>query len=92
MIVSFRCRDTQILFETEQSRRWSGIISVAFRKLAYLDAASTLNDLRQPPGNRLEALKGDLAEFHSIRINGQWRVIFEWKNGGAHNVAIVDYH
>jgi toxin HigB-1 len=90
--MSFQCRDTKTLFETEQTRRWSGIVSVAFRKLTYLDAATTLEDLRQPPGNRLEALKGDLAGLHSIRINDQWRLIFEWQNGGAYNVAIVDYH
>ena len=68
------------------------IVSIAFRKLTYLDAASSLSDLRQPLGNRLEALKGDLVGFHSIRINDQWRLIFEWHKGGAHNVAIIDYH
>jgi toxin HigB-1 len=92
MIVSFQCRDTKSLFETERTRRWSSILKVAFRKLAYLDAAASLEDLRMPPGNRLETLKGDLEGYHSIRVNDQWRVIFIWQDGGARNVAITDYH
>lgn len=92
MIRSFRCRDTQSLFETGKSRRWSAIRSVAIRKLAQLDAAVTLEFLRSPPGNRLETLKGDREGQHSIRINDQWRVCFEWRAEGVFNVEIVDYH
>ena len=67
LIVSFRCRNTEALFRTEKSRKWGNVLSVAFRKLMYLDAALMLDDLRVPPGNRLEALKGDLDGFYSIR-------------------------
>jgi toxin HigB-1 len=91
MIRSFSCRDTKSLFEDRRSRRWHAIAPVAFRKLRYLDAAAALQDLRVPPGNRLEALKGDLEGWWSIRVNDQWRVIFQW-NEGADRVAIVDYH
>ncbi len=62
------------------------------RKLVYLNEANDLADLRSPPGNRLEALKGNLAGQHSIRINQQWRICFRWDNGGAHEVRIIDYH
>lgn len=92
MIKSFRCRDTQRLFETGKSRRWSALLSVATRKLAQLDAAATLEFLRSPPGNRLEELQGDRAGQHSIRINDRWRVCFVWREGGPHDVEIVDYH
>ncbi len=68
------------------------LANVARRKLAVLDAAEHLEDLRLPPGNRLEALRGDRAGQHSIRINGQWRVVFIWRDDGAHAVEIVDYH
>jgi proteic killer suppression protein len=67
-------------------------LAVGSRKLDILDAATSLDDLRAPPGNRLEPLKGDLAGFHSIRINSQWRIIFCWTPGGPANVRIVDYH
>ncbi|OOG41787.1 hypothetical protein B0E52_11110 [Rhodanobacter sp. C06] len=73
-------------------RRWSGIETVARRKLAQLDAAATLDFLRVPPGNRLEALKGNRSGQHSIRINDQFRICFAWKDGGIHNVEICDYH
>lgn len=92
MIKSFRCPDTQALFETGKSRRWSNILSVAERKLTQLNAAVTLDFLRSPPGNRLEALQGDRAGQHSIRINDQWRVCFRWTNEGPEDVEIVDYH
>jgi len=92
MIRSFRCQDTQSLFETGKSRRWSAIIRVATRKLTQLDAAATLEFLRSPPGNRLEALSGDRVGQHSIRLNDQWRICFEWRNDDAFNVEIVDYH
>ena len=71
---------------------WSGVAKVALRKLDMLDYAHQLSDLRSPPGNRLEALKHDLAGFHSIRINDQWRVIFKWTDSGPEEVNIVDYH
>jgi proteic killer suppression protein len=92
VIQSFRCADTRTLFESGRSRRFSGIVSVAARKLAQIDAAETLEFLRAPPGNRLEALKGDRAGQHSIRINDQFRVCFRWTKAGPADVEIVDYH
>lgn len=92
MIQSFACRDTERLFKTEKSRRWSGILRVALRKLIQLNQAGQLSDMAVPPGNRLEALKDDLAGFHSIRINDQWRIVFKWTDTGPAEVAIVDYH
>ena len=92
MIRSFRCAETRQLFQTGRTRRWSAILMVAERKLAMLDAAVDLQDLRSPPGNRLEALKGDRTGQHSIRINDQWRICFVWGAQGAENVEIVDYH
>lgn len=92
MIRSFRCKDTQALFETGRSRRFSGVASVAMRKLAQLNAAVTLEFMRAPPGNRLEALKGGRAGQYSIRINDQFRLCFVWSNEGAKQVEIVDYH
>lgn len=71
---------------------WKSLASIAKRKLDMIQYASELNDLRSPPGNRLEALRGDLKGFHSIRINDQWRVIFRWNNRRAEGVRIVDYH
>ena len=92
MIQSFRCRDTQALFEGRSPRRFRAIAHVAQRKLAQMDAARTLEFLRAPPGNRLEALKGELVGRHSIRINDQWRVCFVWSAAGPLDVEIVDYH
>lgn len=92
MIVSFNCSETEWLFREGKTRLWSAIINVAERKLAMLDAASTLMDLRSPPGNRLEALEGNRKGQHSVRINNQWRVCFIWGPNGAENVEIVDYH
>lgn len=92
MIKSFRCRDTQKLFETGRSKSFGSISKVATRKLALLDAAATLDFLRSPPGNRLEALERDRAGQHSIRINDQWRVCFRWTAEGPEDVEIVDYH
>ncbi len=92
MIRSFRCRHTQTLFETGRSRRFSPILAVAERKLAQLNAAETLEFLRSPPGNRLEALQGDRKGQYSIRINSQYRVCFRWTAEGPENVEIVDYH
>jgi proteic killer suppression protein len=92
MIQSFRCRDTRRLFETGQSKRFKAIERVATRKLAQLRAAATLEFLRAPPGNHLEALRGARAGEHSIRINDQWRLCFRWTGQGPSDVEIVDYH
>ena len=92
MIRSFRCRDTERLFQRETVRRFKAIETVARRKLRMLQAAQELRDLQVPPGNRLGALKGDRKGQHSIRINDQWRVCFVWTDGGADDVEIVDYH
>ena len=92
VIHSFNCADTQSLFLTGRSRRWSGIAKVAIRKLDQLDAAAQLLDLRIPPGNHLEELKADREGQHSIRINLQWRICCVWKEDGPHDVEIVDYH
>ena len=93
MIKSFGDRDTERLFLREAVRRYpSDLQRTMLRKLVVVDAAEALADLRSPPGNRLEKLKGDRAGQHSIRINQQWRICFRWKDGDAHEVAIVDYH
>jgi toxin HigB-1 len=92
MIRSFGDKATEALFRDERVRQFAGIARVAKRKLEALNAASRLEDLTVPPSNRLEKLKGDLKEFYSIRINDQWRVIFKWIQGDAHDVRIVDYH
>jgi proteic killer suppression protein len=92
MIRSFKDGATARLFADEDVPRFRGIERQARRKLLLLNAAAALNDLRSPPGNRLEALRGDRVGQHSIRINDQWRICFAWRNGGAEDVEIVDYH
>lgn len=92
MIQSFADAETEKLFHTEKSRRFHAIARVALRKLIQLNRAGKLSDMRVPPGNRLEALKGDYTGFHSIRINDQWRIVFRWTAAGPCDVAIVDYH
>ena len=92
MIQSFADRDTEQLFHEERNRRFSSIARVALRKLFQMNRAGALTDLAVPPGNRLEALKGNHAGFHSIRINDQWRLIFRWTEKGPAEVAIIDYH
>lgn len=92
MIRSFSSEETQRIFETGRSRRFAAILDVATRKLAPLDAAQTLDFLRSPPGNRLEALKGDRKGQYSIRINDQFRLCFRWTPDGPEQVEIVDYH
>ena len=91
-IQSFKCADTERLFGGERVPRFVAIESVAMRKLAMLNRAGRLDDLRVPPGNRLEALKGDRAGQQSIRVNEKFRVCFEWTANGPANVEIVDYH
>lgn len=92
MIRSFRCQDTEALFDDRPVSRFRHIERTARRKLLYLHRALRLQDLRAPPGNRLEALKGDRKGWYSIRINDQWRICFRWKDGDALDVEIVDYH
>ena len=92
MIRTFRCQDTQELFNDVDVPRFRAFERVARRRLMYLHRARTLRDLRVPPGNRLEVLKGDRKGQHSIRINDQWRICFSWRDGDAFDVEIVDYH
>lgn len=92
MIKSFRCPETERLFRRLPSKRFKAIERVALRKLAQLNAAAELRDLAAPPGNRLQALRGDRKGQHSIRINDQWRICFVWREGDACNVEIADYH
>jgi proteic killer suppression protein len=92
VIRSFKDRRTEALYRGETPAAFRAIKSVALRKLDMIDAATRLLDLRAPPGNRLEALKGSRTGQHSIRINDQWRICFVWRDGGAELVEIVDYH
>lgn len=92
MIRSFRCRDTEALFNDLEAPRFRAIERVARRKLLYLHRARKLDDLRVPPANRLEALKRDRKGQYSIRINDQWRICFVWRGSDAFDVEIVDYH
>jgi len=96
MIASFRDRATEDLYHgraTHRTRRFPRqVVPIALRKLDMLNAAGQLLDLRSPPGNRLEALKGDLKDFHSMRVNEQWRIIFRWQGNDAHDVELTDDH
>lgn len=96
MLISFANQWAEDLFydkKTRETRRFPNELRrVARRKLLYLHEAANLSDLKVPPGNRLEALKGDLRGHYSIRINDQWRLVFRWKSGQAEDVQIVDYH
>ena len=92
MIRSFRCKETQQLFERQKSRRFGNIQNVARRKLRMLDDAGLLEDMAAVPGNRFESLGGDRKGQYSIRINDQCRICFSWRNGAAEDVEIVDYH
>jgi len=93
MIKSFADKETEKIFGREFSRKLpSDIQRIARRKLEVLDAAESLNDLRVPPSNRLEKLKGSRSHQHSIRINDQWRICFEWRGEDAYQVEVVDYH
>jgi proteic killer suppression protein len=93
MIRSFKDKETEKVFQRTFSRKLPhDIQQAAFRKLRMLNRAATLNDLRVPPANRLEQLHGDRAGQHSIRINDQWRICFEWRDGDSYHVEITDYH
>ena len=93
MIKEFGDKESEKIWIGTRSKKLPNEIqNVARRKLRMLNNAQDINDLRIPPANRLEKLKGDLREYHSIRINDQWRIIFQWKNDDAYNVKIVDYH
>jgi len=92
VIRSFRCAETQAVFEGRRSRRFAAIQRVLERKLIMLDAAVCLDDLRSPPGNRLEPLAGDRKGQHSIRVNDRFRICFRWTAAGPENVEVVDYH
>jgi toxin HigB-1 len=96
VIATFGDKATEALYHgrpSKDARRFPpDVVRAAPRKLDMLNAASTLGDLRSPPGNRLEALRGDLAGRHSIRVNDQWRIVFRWQGSDAHEVRLVDYH
>ncbi len=92
MIRSFRCAETQGIYEGRRSKRFGNIQNVIERKLQMLDAAAVLDDLRSPPGNRLEALVGNRDGQHSIRVNDQFRICFRWTTNGPEDVEVVDYH
>lgn len=93
MIKTFKCKETENLFHRIKSLKLpNDIQKTALRKLNIIHAASNINDLRTPPSNHLELLKGKHEDKHSIRINGQWRIIFKWQQGNAYEVKIIDYH
>lgn len=92
MIRSFKCKDTEALFDDRFVRRFQGVERAARRKLEILEAVERLEDLRVPPGNRLEVLRGERKGQHSIRVNDQYRICFVWSEEGAEDVEIVDYH
>ncbi len=92
MIRSFADKESQKLFETERSRRFNMFARIAVRKLTQLDTVKTLDNLKVPPGNRLEAFKGERQGQYSIRINDQFRICFRWETDGVYDVQIVDYH
>jgi toxin HigB-1 len=92
VIQSFRCKETEALFQYRHSNRFRAFERIALRKLLQMHAATELRVLASPPGNQLEALRGDRKRQHSIRINDQWRICFIWRNGHFHEVEIVDYH
>ncbi|MFB3112297.1 MAG: type II toxin-antitoxin system RelE/ParE family toxin [Gemmatimonadales bacterium] len=92
MIKGFADRNTEALFQRKPRKRFRPLARVALRKLLILHAARSLDDLKVPPGNRLEKLKGDRKRQYSIRINDRWRVCFRWKDGDAYDVEIADYH
>jgi proteic killer suppression protein len=93
MILSFACKETEKVSKGEFTKKWNvEVRRVAMRRLDYLSAAISLEDLRIPPSNRLHALKGNMADYHSISVNMQWRIIFVWRDGHAYDVKMIDYH
>ena len=92
MIRSFKCKETQRIFKREFSKRFASIEKIALRKLLLLEVAGRVEDLKIPPGNKLEKLHGDRIGQFSIRVNDQWRICFRWFEGNVHEVEIVDYH
>jgi proteic killer suppression protein len=92
MIETLKCKETERLFNDIHSKKFNSITNVARRKLEVLEAAKSLFELVNPPGNRLEILKGNREGQYSIRINNKWRICFNWQNNSAYNVEIVDYH
>ena len=92
MILTFKCKDTQELYDTGVNKRFASIARVALRKLDMIAAATTVETLRVPPGNRLEPLQGRRKGQWSVRVNDQWRICFCWRGANAENVEIVDYH
>ena len=92
MIRSFADEDTEQVFHHRHSRRYAAIERVAFRKLRQIHSVSTIEELHEPPGNRLERMKGDRKGEWSLRINGQYRICFVWRDGDAYEVEIIDYH
>ena len=92
MILSFACKETEKLFRRERSKRFRSFEQVALRKLLLIESADRIEDLKVPPGNRLERLYADRAGQYSIRVNDQWRICFHWHDGNAFDVEIVDYH
>ena len=92
MIRSFACKETDELFRYQRSKRFRAIERVALRKLLQLHAATELRILASPPGNQLEALRGNRRGMHSIRVNDQWRICFVWRDGHCYDVEIVNYH
>jgi toxin HigB-1 len=92
VIRTYRCKDTEALFNDKPVSRFHDVERTARRKLVYLNVARKLQDLRNPPGNRLESLSGDREGQFSIRINEKWRLCFRWDDGDVHDVEIVDYH
>ncbi len=92
MIKSFKCKETEKIFRREHSKRFGSLEKVALRKLLLIEVAGRVDDLRIPPGNRLERLHGDRVGQYSIRINDQWRICFRWNDGNALDVEIADYH
>jgi len=92
VIRSFRCAETERLHQRQRGRRFQAVEQIARRKLRQLDSTTELRDLAAPPGNHLEALRGERKGSHSVRINDQWRLCFVWRDGNAYEVEIVDYH
>jgi proteic killer suppression protein len=92
VIKGFKSEETRRIFDREPSRRFGSLARIVLRKLLQIDASTHLEALRMPPGNRLEALRGDLEGQHSIRVNDQFRICFRWRDGDAYEVEVTDYH